>query len=234
MHASNLRSWIGGAAMLSALALPGAVVAKDADSGEQYVCSGRAEGALEEAVEVMVFVNRDGTWDGTPFGNWNPPLLDETQTASFDESNSDVSLTVGFDDASPGGIGRLEDGFIMLMAFPPPRKRVSTRNLQARLDGYLVEVRYDGGDIQKIAMAYDPEVPDEDGPDASATQFGDLRLSAPLPETIEIAVKSKQHKSLAKVRYRLNALGSREALLAEAWSKAQAAIADPTSCKPSK
>lgn len=204
------------------LALPAAAMAAPATP---VVCSGQAQASRGEAVTVLVQVEPDGRRSSVQ-ANWNPPQLGVTGK-SLDQP--DLTLSLSYDRASASGIGPMTGASALVFVMAPPRDRVPSAKLQARLAPLSGELRLDGGAPSRFSLKA-PDAGLEELP-GTAVRTADLSLPASLPAETELRLVDRSGKIAAQMRFATGASESRDALFAQAWREAEAATADLASCE---
>ena len=191
----------------------------------QVACTGLATGERGEEVAVSMYIEPDGTLVGVS-SSWRPPLLARIGGTGLDQP--DLQLTLLYSDMNARSIGKTESASVSVFLFSPPRNPVSEAKLNARLDGLIPSISYDGAAAERLK--YDPPnsllmvIP------GTARRFVAIDFPSPLPREATITLADRKGKPVLSQRYATRDTTNRDALFTQASKEAVAASGNMMGC----
>lgn len=191
------------------------------------VCVAAAEGARGEVVTLFIHVQPDGQRLAA-YASWAPPLLGSSGIGGLDQP--DTSLLIGYHTVTKAGLGPPNPSAqVLVFSFSPPRQRIPSAKLQAKLTELSGEARFDGGATMKFGFNQ-PGPAHQDLP-GIGMHSAELNLPATFPNVTELRLFDKRGKPVVAMGFATGSTTSRDALFARAWTEADANAADPASCE---
>jgi hypothetical protein len=177
---------------------------------------------------VTVFIHIDpGGQRAASYASWIPPVLARSGSGGLDQP--DLALLLGYNQSSSAGIGERDLASVSASVFSPLRQRVSRTELQARLNRYSLQARFDGGAPVGLSFAKLMSPAPQDLP-GTAIRYAELALPSPAPREVELSLLDPAHQTAVSIRYDVGTVITRDKLFAQAWQQAENMATNPASC----